>query len=254
MSPRPVVSLESLESRVLMAVTVELTNNDKLKITAPQGDAGGDVVEVVPLNGGRTEFQVFVNGTPAVLRPRADKPLQARIRRVRRIIADLGGGDDELYVGFLKGTGPPQRNRITVRCTLVGGDGNDTILSGPKDDLIIGGAGDDVLSGGKGRDLVFGASGNDTIRGDNGRDNLIGQDGNDVIDGGVQQDALYGMAGSDNLVGGQDDDFLNPGPGPGDTHDHNDRPDDGETGNVDGYVARLITLAVPQRFRLAAKS
>jgi Ca2+-binding RTX toxin-like protein len=251
-APSP-VPLERLESRLLMAVTVELTNNDKLKFTAPDGDAGGDVVEVVPFNG-KTDFQVYVNNVLVAIRPKADEPFQARIKRLQRIIADMGAGDDEVYIGFRKGETPPDHNHMTVRCTLVGDEGNDILMSGPQDDLVIGGAGDDILSGGKGRDLIFGASGNDTINGDNGRDNLIGQDGNDMINGGVQQDALYGMAGADNLIGGQDDDFLNPAPGPGDTHDHNDRPDAGETQNVDGYVSKLINLAVPDRFRDAARS
>src|SRR5213078_3347391 len=125
------VPLERLESRVLMAVTVQLTDSDKLKFTAPEGDTGGDVVEVVPFNG-KKDFQVFVNDALIVLRPKADNPLQAGIKRLVRIIADMGGGDDEVYVGFRKGSPPPEKNHMTVRCTLDGGDGNDTLMSGPQ--------------------------------------------------------------------------------------------------------------------------
>ena len=246
-------TVESLESRLLMDVTVSVSRRGRLNIVAPPGDAVGDLVELVPFNG-RRNIQVFVNGALVDPTPRGGLPDSVRRRKIRRIVAEMGGGDDRVFIGSRADTPRPFRNRLAVRATLVGGDGNDLLQGGPQNDLIIGGAGDDILFGDRRQDLVFGGSGNDQLYGEGGRDNLFGQDGNDAIDGGGQQDALYGMAGADNLVGGVDDDFVNAAPGPGDTHDRNERPDAGETEDVFEYVDKLIRLGVPDKYRAAAKS
>jgi Ca2+-binding RTX toxin-like protein len=253
--PRPhsAPTIESLESRLLMAVTVSVSSKGKLNIIAPPGDTAGDLVEVTLLNG-KSHVQVFVNGVVVDPNPNRGEVDSVKKKNIERIVADMGGGDDRVFVGSRADTPRPFKNQLSLRATLVGGDGNDTLQGGPQNDLIIGGAGDDILFGDKRQDLVFGGTGNDQIFGEGGRDNLFGQDGDDGMDGGGQQDHLYGMSGADNLVGGVDDDFVNPAPGPGDTRDHNDRPHAGETRNVFAYVDKLIKLAVPDKYRAAAKS
>ena len=250
-SPGP--EIEGLEPRVLMNVDVTVSRRGRLNIIAPPGDTAGDLVEVV-LFEGRSKVQVFVNHAVVDPTPTGGLPDSVRRRRLRRIVADMGPGDDRVYIGSTEATPRPFRNRLSVRATLIGGEGNDTLQGGPQDDLIIGGAGDDTLYGDKRQDLVFGGSGNDRIFGEGGRDNLFGQDGNDLLVGGGQQDHLYGMAGADNLLGGVDDDFLNAAPGPGDTRDDNERPHSGETERVFEYVDKLIRLTVPDKYRAAAKA
>ena len=56
------VSLERLESRVLMAVDVDLSDKGKLRIIAPDGDTAGDLIELTVIND-KKNVQVWVNGT-----------------------------------------------------------------------------------------------------------------------------------------------------------------------------------------------
>lgn len=72
--------------------------------------------------------------------------------------------------------------------TILGGSGNDTIMSN---------AGHDTLSGGDGNDYVWGGSGNDMLSGGDGNDQLLGGNGDDILDGGVGNDAMTGGNGND---------------------------------------------------------
>jgi hypothetical protein len=247
-------SVERLESRVLMAVSVTLSERGRLFINALEGDVAGDVVEVSLVPGRRRAVQVFVNGEIRDPTPRPGSPTTVRRSRIRRIVADMGPGDDRVFIGRRESEPPVFRTKLFVRCRLSGGDGNDYLEAGRSDDLLVGGAGNDTLVGGRGDDVLFGGSGNDTLLGETGRDNLFGQDGDDLLDGDGNEDALYGMAGADNLIGGDDDDFVNAAPGPGDTHDRNDKLGRGETEDVTEYVDKLIELGVPDRFRDDAKA
>lgn len=113
--------------------------------------------------------------------------------------------------------------------TLIGGDGNDVINGGGGNDLIQGLAGDDTLSGGDGDDTLDGGTGidsllggvgddsliggtnNDVLNGEDGNDELSGDSGDDTLLGGLGDDSLLGVAGNDSLVGGAGADFLNGG-------------------------------------------
>jgi Ca2+-binding RTX toxin-like protein len=245
-------SVERLESRVLMAVDVKLNDKDQLKITAPAGDLAGDLVELTMVSG-KESVQVWVNG--AIVDP-TPKNSSTTVKRnnINKIIADLGGGDDKIFIGRRETDPREFQNKLKVRCTLVGGDGNDYLESGPQNDLVIGGAGNDTLVGGRGDDVIFASSGNDVVFGENGRDNIYGQDGDDILNGNGNEDALYGVAGADTLTGGEDDDFVNPGNDPGDSADHNDKPHNGLTDDVPAYVDKLIRLGVPEKFRATARS
>ena len=304
------VSVEPLEGRVLRAVDLSLTDNGKLKIIAPAGDTEGDVIELALINDNHA-IQVWVNGILRDPTPKGGAPDSVKKSKVDRIVADLGGGDDTIVIGRRLTDPRVFKNKLQVPCTLVGGDGNDFIESGPQRDRLIGGAGNDTIFGARGDDVIYcgsgddqafgetgrdvlygqdgndyldgdgndfieagpqkdriiGGAGNDTIFagkgddvvycgsgddqafGETGRDNLYGQDGNDHLDGDGNQDALYGMAGADNCIGGEDKDFVNPGNDPNDTLDRNDLPTEGQTHDVDAFVAKLIKLDVPDKYR-----
>ena len=129
------------------------------------------------------------------------------------------------------------------RDSVLGGAGNDTILTGDDDDTIFGGAGADQIDAGFDADLVFGGADDDSIQGGEGRDTLYGDDGDDVLYGGLSPldpnfalsaaydledagqgtaadpdplnniDVLYGGDGNDRLYGLDDADQLFGGAG-----------------------------------------
>ena len=250
--------VEALERRELLAVTAVLNREGRLTIT------GDDVATslTVALVNGKKDVQVSFtdanNPTPVIVdpRPQSGSPTSVARKNIRRVNIEMGAGDDVVAIGNRDDPATPkyEKNRLTLRCTISGGPGNDTIFGGALNDILIGGPGDDLIFGDRGNDLIFGGTGNDTLFGENGRDNLIGQDGDDRLDGGGNEDALYGMAGADTLDGGVDDDFLNAAPGPGDIGGDGEKPDAGERDNVNDYVRKLIELGVPERFRAAARS
>jgi CSLREA domain-containing protein len=69
--------------------------------------------------------------------------------------------------------------------TLRGGSGNDDLNGNSEDDSIDGGAGSDSIQGGAGNDVLVGGDGNDTILGQGGDDTVTGGLDNDVLDGGT---------------------------------------------------------------------
>ncbi|MBB2943201.1 Ca2+-binding RTX toxin-like protein [Actinoplanes lutulentus] len=135
-------------------------------------------------------------------------------------------------------------NKSDLRMEADGGDGNDKLTGGPKDDFltgdniftrydngndkIYGGGGDDEIYAGEGADYVNAGEGNDTVHGDavcecygphrpgndviyggRGNDFLVGMAGNDKIYGGHGHDILLGLAGRDRLEGGAgNDEFV----------------------------------------------
>lgn len=69
--------------------------------------------------------------------------------------------------------------------TLKGGTGNDDLNGNSEDDSIDGGSGNDSIQGGAGNDVLVGAAGNDTVLGQGGNDSLTGGLDNDQLDGGT---------------------------------------------------------------------
>lgn len=97
---------------------------------------------------------------------------------------------------------------FSLKASIDGGGGNDTLTGSNQNDTIIGGLGnddltgllgDDSITGGEGVDSIFGNGGNDTLLGGDGRDTIAGGDGDDFIRGGLQLDELDGGAGFDTL-------------------------------------------------------
>ena len=101
----------------------------------------------------------------------------------------------------------------SVRNSIYGKDGNDTLVGGDQADLLSGDAGNDVIYGGIGHDFATGEDGNDVIYGGWGDDVLIGGAGNDILHGEWNNDVLIGGAGDDTLYGEDHDDVLDGGAG-----------------------------------------
>ncbi|MGE0723505.1 MAG: calcium-binding protein [Alphaproteobacteria bacterium] len=91
--------------------------------------------------------------------------------------------------------------------------GEDTVVAGPRGDVVEGFAGDDLLLGRGGADRVLGNGGADTVHGNAGADTLHGGQGDDRLFGGADGDRLSGDAGADTLVGDRGNDTLTGGPG-----------------------------------------
>jgi ELWxxDGT repeat protein len=83
-------------------------------------------------------------------------------------ILDGGAGND-----LIRATAHP--------ATLIGGDGNDSLVGSADADSILGGAGDDSLNSGRGDDTLDGESGHDTLVGGFGVETFIFDEDDTVI-------------------------------------------------------------------------
>jgi Ca2+-binding RTX toxin-like protein len=101
--------------------------------------------------------------------------------------------------------------------TIVGTEGNDSLLGGPGVDVIVGLGGADRIKGRGGNDLICGGAGNDFIYGGGGNDQIDAGDdggpihggpGKDVLLGGAGRDGLWGDQGNDTIDGGNDEDEV----------------------------------------------
>jgi Ca2+-binding RTX toxin-like protein len=103
-----------------------------------------------------------------------------------RVVANMGAGDDKLYVSHPLSTTADGGAGSDLLQTY---SGHDRLTGGPGDDILRGDAGNDVLQGGPGRDELEGGEGDDVLdlRDDAGDSNGPAcYEGNDVarIDGG----------------------------------------------------------------------
>jgi hypothetical protein len=123
------------------------------------------------------------------------------------LTAYLGSGSDKLIGNAEPDTCYPQgspRNRC------IGGDGDDTCISGPDNTDCVGGPGDDYCRTGNGSDGCWGGPGRDECVMGGGQDGCHG-------DGGA--DRLYGGGGADQLYGGGGNDYCDGAPGAGQSHE-----------------------------------
>jgi Ca2+-binding RTX toxin-like protein len=237
------LSLEALEDRSLMAVSVSVTGGGWLILI---GDDTSDWVKVSIDNRGNTN-------------PYDDRAVMSRSgvpdsyedlwlslgdrgysRRISNIWFDGRGGNDY----FWNNTDLPARGYGGLgNDSLIGGTGNDRLYGDentvdwwrPYDgnDYLDGWSGDDYLEGHGGNDTLLGYYGNDTLKGGDGHDRLYGEsgadqlygdDGSDYLDGGSSydwmtgavvgdgyQDKLYGGWGADTFVYYSSGSFLDPG-------------------------------------------
>ncbi|MDD2545382.1 MAG: DUF4214 domain-containing protein [Burkholderiaceae bacterium] len=87
--------------------------------------------------------------------------------------------------------------------TLVGGDGNDTLIGTSNADSMTGGAGNDVLDGGAGADTITGGAGADVLDGGAGSDTLVYASSAEFLTGTAGsrtvEDSVTGGAGTDTI-------------------------------------------------------
>jgi len=150
---------------------------------------------------------------------------------------DCGPGNDTVY--RLRGVGPDRNSAGRQDATLfrkgcerivnfdptgdfalrdiLGTNGPDTLVGGPRRDLLQGKGGSDRLFGGGGNDELEGDGatnqGDDLLMGGSGSDRLAGRSGNDKLYGDARSPDA-GPPGSDELAGGRGRDLMVGGPGP----------------------------------------
>ena len=98
---------------------------------------------------------------------------------------------------------------MNIPVAITGGDGNDVLAGGARDDRIEGGAGNDDIDGFAGNDTLLGGDGNDDLKPNTGSDTLVGGDGIDTATYGRRLSPSYsldglrndGTAGENDLIG-----------------------------------------------------
>lgn len=186
--------LQVLENGVA-ATTVGGANINQVRSIRIRGGGGANAIDLSAVSA--ASFTALVNG----------------------IRVDGGDGADTI-------TGSADFNDTLIGSdgddSILGGAGNNTIDSGDGHDSVSGGAGADTIDSGDGHDLVMSGAGNDSVRGGDGDDTLSGEAGDDVINAGHGEDLVNGNDGADSLQGdlGADtvngdtgNDFLNGGGG-----------------------------------------
>jgi Ca2+-binding RTX toxin-like protein len=123
------------------------------------------------------------------------------------LTAHLGAGSDKFIGNDEPDTCYPEGS-ISNGC--VGGGGNDTCITGPKNTECFGGPGNDFCRAGAGSDGCWGGPGNDVCYMGPGEDGCHGGPGND---------RLFGGPGADQLYGGPGFDYCDGGPGIGKSHE-----------------------------------
>jgi Ca2+-binding RTX toxin-like protein len=111
---------------------------------------------------------------------------------ISHVVMDLGRNHDVAIVA----------PNVTLRCSILGGTGNDSIRGGSGNDILLGGDGNDTLIGGDGNDKIRGSYGNDRLYGGYGNDSLYGDAGADYLNGQWGDDYLYSIDSSRDTVRG----------------------------------------------------
>jgi Ca2+-binding RTX toxin-like protein len=148
-----------------------------------EGGAGTDTAEVNGGNGAES-FTATANGT----RVRFDRvdpaPFALDIGTTENLVVNMNGGNDTFSA-----TG---NLAASIKLTVDGGAGNDTILGSNGADVLLGGADNDFIDGQQGNDVALLGSGNDVFQWDPG-------DGSDVVEGQAGSDRMLfnGSAGAE---------------------------------------------------------
>jgi Ca2+-binding RTX toxin-like protein len=98
-----------------------------------------------------------------------------------------GAGNDTIF-GFTEG----RASLYPGNDTLIGGEGNDSLVSLYGDDLLDGGAGSDTVWSNAGSDTILGGAGDDELH--------LEFDGSDFVDGGLGIDTLLSQAAARHTV------------------------------------------------------
>lgn len=131
-------------------------------------------------------------------------PIQLIAVRNGAPLYNSGGGDDEIKL--------PDKGEVKMFDSdhiFSSGRGNDTVYGGNRDDrLFVGGGTVNGLLGGEGNDWLLSKDGFDSLLGDAGRDTIIGNGGSDNITGGSGRDLFIYNKFSDSLVGSSNYDYV----------------------------------------------
>ena len=127
--------------------------------------------QMLIVSGGRSSGAGGSNSNVIDLRPAAggvrvnvDGAITDIAASIGRVVVYGNGGDDTITVS----------GSISLPVEFYGGDGDDSLRAGGRDDILSGGPGADLLVGGNGRDIVIGGLGVDRIVGNSDDDILIG--------------------------------------------------------------------------------
>jgi Ca2+-binding RTX toxin-like protein len=179
----PFIGLESLDQRVLPAITA--TFSPVAGLLTILGDAQNNTIVVSRDAAG----SILVNN--AAVTVLGGKPTVANTT----LIQVFGqAGNDSVTLSEVNGALP--------RANLFGGAGNDTLTGGSGNDQLFGDAGNDFLLGKGGDDLLFGGTDDDILTGGTGTDQAFGQAGNDTMiwNPGEGSDLNEGGDGIDTVV------------------------------------------------------
>lgn len=223
------VGLQALESRNLMSVAVNLSQDGFLEIS---GDQAPDTVQVqVQQTYGGVQAKIVANGTSFTLPPNAVRHMSIRTGAGNdkvevttfgdvaplSIHVDAGAGNDKIK-GVALGVSYTNDWNDMVNLGLTGGDGNDVIELATDNGQVSasGGAGNDkitILNLGLfyGRtQFVYGDDGDDTIT-NLGETSvwMYGGAGNDLLLGGVASETFDGGSGRNLIKGGAGNDQFN---------------------------------------------
>jgi len=97
--------------------------------------------------------------------------------------------------------------------SVIGGTGNDIIVTGSGNDIINAGIGNNSVSAGAGNDSITAGAGNDTIDGGTGNDTINAGDGDNTVTGGIGNDTIITGSGNDTIFAGDGSDNVSSGGG-----------------------------------------
>lgn len=202
--------------RDVAAVTMDLGGLERIRTNAL---GGPDTFTVSPLGGtGVSELDVDLAGEPsgaagdaeddAVVVSATNRGDTAAVLRTRdgAVVSGLSASvrlrhtdpDDGLTVNTLGGEDSVDASTLradSLRLTVDGGDGPDTLVGGAGDDLLLGGVGTDVAEPNGGDDVALLGDNADVFRWNprDGSDTVEGQDGRDTLE-------LIGSAAAERFV------------------------------------------------------
>lgn len=122
-----------------------------------------------------------------------------RFDQVRRIKADLQGGNDRLEIRETTG------GRIAARAEIMAGDGADKIYTASGRDTVMGGGGGDRIVTRGNADVAIGGGGKDRIDTGGGQDFVNSGEGRDVVKPGAGADVLFGQTRIESVMTSQID-------------------------------------------------
>lgn len=97
--------------------------------------------------------------------------------------------------------------------SIVGGDGNDTVVAGAGDNTVDGGAGNNSITSTTGADIITTGDGNDTISAGAGANVIDAGAGTNSVTTTTGDDRITTGAGADTISSGDGDDTINAGDG-----------------------------------------